>query len=99
MEDLVRIILEVTLIIENIFCVSLTRNRREMHVSLGEGSGKNLDMFLLKKCNFFLISEFKYGQAWKKWPSPLSLLLYSTFKNVFKTVSKTYAGFFFFLQK
>ena len=61
--------------------VSLTRNRKEVHVSLGEGSGKNFEMFLLKKGNFFLISEFKYGQAWKKWPSPLSLLLYSIFKS------------------
>ena len=39
------------------------------------------DILSKEKGNFFLISEFKYGQAWKKWPSPLSLLLYSTFKN------------------
>ena len=28
-----------------------------------------------------MINEFKYGQTWKIWPSPLSLSLYSTFKN------------------
>ena len=27
-----------------------------------------------------MISEFKYCQTWKIWPSPLSLSLYSTFK-------------------
>ena len=27
-----------------------------------------------------MINEFKYGQTWKIWPSPLSLSLYSTFK-------------------
>ena len=26
-----------------------------------------------------MINEFKYGQTWKIWPSPLSLSLYSTF--------------------
>ena len=28
-----------------------------------------------------MINEFKYGQTWKIWPSPLSLSLYSTFKH------------------
>ena len=28
-----------------------------------------------------MINEFRYGQIWKIWPSPLSLSLYSTFKN------------------
>ena len=50
------------------------------HVLLGEGRGKNLDMFLLKKANFIMIDEFRYGQTWKIWPSALSLSLYSTFK-------------------
>ena len=27
-----------------------------------------------------MINEFKYGQTWQIWPSPLSLSLYSTFK-------------------
>ena len=27
-----------------------------------------------------MINEFKYGQNWKIWPSPLNLSLYSTFK-------------------
>ena len=26
-----------------------------------------------------MINEFKYGQTWKIWQSPLSLSLYSTF--------------------
>ena len=29
-----------------------------------------------------MINEFKYGQTWKIWPSPLSLSLNSTFKIV-----------------
>ena len=51
------------------------------HVLLGEGRGKNLDMFLLTKSNFIMINEFRYGQTWKFSPSPLSLSLYSTFKG------------------
>ena len=31
--------------------------------------------------NFITVNEFKYGQTWKIWPSQLSLLLYSTFKQ------------------
>ena len=31
-----------------------------------------------------MIDEFKYGQTWKIWPSPLSLSLYSTFKILWK---------------
>ena len=43
--------------------LSLTRNRREAHVSLGEESGKNLEIFLLRKrylynSNTLLISRF-----------------------------------------
>ena len=30
-----------------------------------EGKGKNLEMFLLRKSNSILISEFRYGQTWK----------------------------------
>ena len=29
-----------------------------------------------------MINEYKYGQSWKVWPSPLSLSLYSTFKKM-----------------
>ena len=32
-----------------------------------------------------MFNEFKYGQTWKIWPSPLSLSLYSTFE-VLKSV-------------
>ena len=28
-----------------------------------------------------MINEFRYGQTWKIWPSPLSLSLYSTFNS------------------
>ena len=28
-----------------------------------------------------MINEFKYGQTWKIWPSPLSLSLCNPFKN------------------
>ena len=45
--------------------LSLTQNRREGHVLLGERRGKNLDMFLLRKGNFIMINEFRYGQTWK----------------------------------
>ena len=34
-----------------------------------------------EKGNFIMINEFKYGQTWKIWQSPLSLSLYSTFKS------------------
>ena len=30
-----------------------------------------------EKANFVMINEFKYGQTWKIWPSPLSLSLYN----------------------
>ena len=60
--------------------LSNSKSKRSAHVLLGEGSGKNLEMFWLRKVNFIIIKEFKYGQTWKIWPSPLSLSLYSTFK-------------------
>ena len=34
-----------------------------------------------EKGNFLMINEFKYGQAWNIWPSPLGLLLYNPFKS------------------
>ena len=60
--------------------LSLTRNRTEAHVLLGEGSGKIWKCSCWEKGNFIMINEFKYGQTWKIWPSLLSLSLYSTFK-------------------
>ena len=39
------------------------KRKGSAHVLLGEGSGKNLAMFLLKKGNFIMINEFKYGQT------------------------------------
>ena len=51
-EDLVRIIVDVTLIIENISGVSLMPNQREAHMfylARDEGNGKNLEMLFLRK--------------------------------------------------
>ena len=60
-EDLVGITFYVTLIIENIFWVSLSnaKSNGSTHVLLGEGRGKNMDWFLLKKGNFIMINEFR----------------------------------------
>ena len=50
------VILYVTLIIENIFRLSLSnaKSKASAHVLLGEARGKNLDMFLLRKGNFIM---------------------------------------------
>ena len=61
--------------------LSLTRNRREAHVLLGEVSGKIWTCSCWEKGNFIMINEFKYGQTWKMWLSRLSLSLYSTFNS------------------
>ena len=53
------------------------------HVLLGKGSGKTWTCSCLEKGNFIMINEFKYGQTWKIWPSPLSLSLYNPFKFIF----------------
>ena len=37
-----------------------------------------------------MINEFKYGQTWNNWPSPLSLSLNSTFKQRIKWNSKVF---------
>ena len=63
--------------------LSLTRNQREAHVLLGEGSGEIWTCSCWEKGNFIIINEFKYGQTWKIWPSPLSLSLYSTLTFLF----------------
>ena len=54
--------------------------KRSTHVLLGEGSGKILTCSCWEKGNFIIINEFKYGQTWKIWPSPLNLSLYNPFK-------------------
>ena len=64
--------------------LSPTRNRREAHIfHLGREEEKIWRCFCQEKCNFIMISEFKYGQTWKIWPSPLSLSIYSTIKYSF----------------
>ena len=52
------------------------KSKGSAHVLLGEGSGKIWTCSCWEKGNFIMINEFKYGQTWKIWPSPL----YSTFK-------------------
>ena len=42
--------------------LSLMRNRREVHVLLGEGSGKIWTCSCWEKGYFIMINEFKYGQ-------------------------------------
>ena len=54
------------------------------------GKWENLDMFLLRKSNFVMINEFKYGQTWKIWSSPLSLSLYNPFKSEFTSACNLY---------
>ena len=58
------------------------KSKGSAHVLLGEGSGKIWTCSCWEKGNFIMINEFKYGQTWKIWPSPLSLSLYSTFKFI-----------------
>ena len=47
------------------------------HVLLGKESGKIWTCSCWGKAKF-MINDFKYGQTWKIWPSPLSLSLCST---------------------
>ena len=49
-------------------------------------------MFLLRKGNFIIITEFRYGQTWKIGPSPLSLSLYSTFKLGWFSLTYSYVS-------
>ena len=66
------------------FGLSLMKNWREAHMFyLVREVGKICRGSL--KGKFIIINEFKYGQTWKIWPFPLSLSLYSTFKNKFFT--------------
>ena len=68
--------------------LSLTRNRMKAHMFyLAREVGKFGHVLAEKKSNFTMINEFKYGQTWKIWPSPLSLSLYNPFKH--KPIIKT----------
>ena len=46
---------------EHFLGLSLMRNRREMHVLLGEGSGKIWKCSCSEKGYFIIVNEFKYG--------------------------------------
>ena len=76
------------------FQISLMRNWTEVHALLGEGRGKNLGIFLLRKGTFTMINEYRYGQTWKIWPSPLSLPLYSAFKYKLNFLEVYFKGYF-----
>ena len=67
-------------------CLSPTWNWTEAHVLLCKGSGKIWTCSCWEKGNFIMINEFKYGQTWKIWSSPLSLSLYSTFKTTLNKI-------------
>ena len=41
----------------------MQNQNRSAHILFGEGRGKSLEMFLLRKGNFTMIDEFKYGQT------------------------------------
>ena len=77
------------LIIENIFrSLSNAKSRGSAHVYLARKVGKFWRYSSWEKGNFITINKFKYGQNWKIWPSPLSLSLYSTFKNCTGSILK-----------
>ena len=64
-------------------CLSLMRNWREVDMFyLSREVGKIWTCSCWEQGNFIMINEFKYGQTWKIWPSPLSLSLYSTFNEL-----------------
>ena len=55
------------------------QNRREVHIIYMRGNSEKFgDVLAEKKVTY----EFKYGQTWKIWRYPLSLSLYSTFKEL-----------------
>ena len=43
--------------------LSHAKSKGSTHDLLGEGRGKNLYMLLLRKGNFIMINEFRYGQT------------------------------------
>ena len=61
--------------------LSNAKSKGSARVLLGEGSGKIWTCFCWEKGNFIMITEFKYGQTWNIWPSPLSLSLHKPFKK------------------
>ena len=64
--------------------LSLTQNRREAHmIYMAREVWKIWRRSCWEKGTLVMIYELKYGQTWKIWPFPLSLSLYSTFKNKF----------------
>ena len=64
---------------------SLTQNRSETHlIYMARKVGKIWRCSWWEKGYFVMINEFRYGQTWKIWPSPLNLSLYSTFKDSLK---------------
>ena len=70
------------LIIKDIFgSLSNAKLKGSSHVLLDEGSVKIWSCSCWEKGNFIMINEFKCGQTWKIWPSPLSLSLYNPFKD------------------
>ena len=70
--------------------LSNAKSKGSAHVLLAKKEGKIwtcscweymlIHVTVLLKGNFIMINEFRYGQRWKIWSSPLSLPLYSTFK-------------------
>ena len=82
---------------------SLTQNWRGTHmIYMAREVGKIWRCSRWEKGNFIMINEFKYGQTWKIWPSPLSLSLYSTFKDLFSKCDQIQSSrkenFIFFMQ-
>ena len=61
--------------------LSNAKSKGGAHVLLGEGSGEIWTCYCWKKGNFITINEFKYGQTWNIWSSPLSLSLYNPFNG------------------
>ena len=90
------------LILEDIFNA---KSKGSAHVLLGKGSGNIWTCTYREKGNFIVINEFKYGQTWKICPPPLSLSLYSTFKDFHALFRQTFCyaysfplQFFLFLK-
>ena len=75
-------LLYVLRIIQNIFQVSPTKNRKEVQMFLLLRSVRKVCSCLCcEKANFIVIYEFKFGKTWKTWPYQLKKLLYITYKE------------------
>ena len=71
------------LIIQDIFRVSLyceIEGKSTFYLAREVGKFGHV----LAEKRYIMINEFKYGQTWKIWSSPLSLSLYSTFKFIIR---------------